>query len=363
MTNSPSATNPTLPTHSKHVATRATVTDFKRAAQACDFAVVVWQLPDGVVWIANEHAATLFGVPIARLPGTRHTALIHPSDRVAGAFDALGAGAVEVVSAERRLRTRHAVVSVRVWSRAIELDDARAVVSLYIPAGDIRCAGRDPISPWSDLAPLAIGTTDLAGNIDSVSSDIREIIGVDPSHATGRSILDFVHPDDVWKLLEERADGRVTLRSHCYVRLRHSDGYFVDVCVLVAPLLHARTGSAAFTLIAVPHATGVGAQSRVAELELRLRHIAAEVRAAFVLGELDVQSAIDDHPRLRDLTSRQWEVLSRLLRGDRVPTIAHGLFVSQSTVRNHLATIYAKFGVHSQAELLDLLRNVAPDAS
>jgi DNA-binding CsgD family transcriptional regulator len=39
-----------------------------------------------------------------------------------------------------------------------------------------------------------------------------------------------------------------------------------------------------------------------------------------------------------------------------VSTIADTLFVSQSTVRNHLATIFKKFGVHSQAELLELLK-------
>jgi two-component system nitrate/nitrite response regulator NarL len=56
------------------------------------------------------------------------------------------------------------------------------------------------------------------------------------------------------------------------------------------------------------------------------------------------------------LTVRQWEILTRLLRGERVPTIASELFVSQSTVRNHLSAIFERFGVHSQPELLALLR-------
>jgi DNA-binding CsgD family transcriptional regulator/PAS domain-containing protein len=344
-----------------HVAARATASDFNRAVQACDFAVVVWELPNGVVWMANERAATLLGIPLERLPGTKHTDLVDPSSSVLGAIDALGSGAVELVSAERRLRTEHGAVPVRMWSRAIELDATRAVVSLYIPIADVRRIGRDPTSPWSDLGPLAIGTTDLEWTIESVSSDIREIVGIDPSHAAGRSMLDFVHPDDAWKLLEQRDDGRSTPRSHCSVRLRHLDGSFVDVCVLVAvvPDAASREG-AAFTLLAIPHATGSGPQRRVAELELRLRHIAAEVRAARVLEDLDVAPAMSDLPQLAGLTSRQWEILSRLVRGDRVPTIAHALFVSQSTVRNHLATIYAKFDVHSQAELLNLLRSVEP---
>ena len=40
----------------------------------------------------------------------------------------------------------------------------------------------------------------------------------------------------------------------------------------------------------------------------------------------------------------------------RVPDIARATFVSQSTVRNQLGTIYRKLGVHSQTELLALLR-------
>jgi DNA-binding NarL/FixJ family response regulator len=48
-------------------------------------------------------------------------------------------------------------------------------------------------------------------------------------------------------------------------------------------------------------------------------------------------------------------VLTRLLHGERVPAIAADLFVSQSTVRNNLSALFGKFGVHSQAELLQLL--------
>ena len=59
---------------------------------------------------------------------------------------------------------------------------------------------------------------------------------------------------------------------------------------------------------------------------------------------------------IEQLSSRQIEILKRLLGGERVPAIARELFVSQSTVRNHLSHIYQRVGVHSQEELLSTLR-------
>jgi DNA-binding CsgD family transcriptional regulator len=60
-------------------------------------------------------------------------------------------------------------------------------------------------------------------------------------------------------------------------------------------------------------------------------------------------------PGLEDLTDRQQEILTRLLDGDRVTTISRRMHLSASTIRNHLATLYRKVGVHSQAELIERL--------
>ena len=63
-----------------------------------------------------------------------------------------------------------------------------------------------------------------------------------------------------------------------------------------------------------------------------------------------------DLPGLSNLTTRELEVLSRLLDGDRAPAIAAELFLSQGTVRNHLGSIFSKVGVTSQQQLLTLFR-------
>lgn len=95
---------------------------------------------------------------------------------------------------------------------------------------------------------------------------------------------------------------------------------------------------------------------RVAELERSLRRIADEVRGAGVLGTINAIPAGSFYRKLGALTDREREILNRLLRGERVALIAEGLFIGRSTVRNHLSTIFKKFSVHSQAELIELLR-------
>src|SRR4029079_7238727 len=56
------------------------------------------------------------------------------------------------------------------------------------------------------------------------------------------------------------------------------------------------------------------------------------------------------------LSARQRQILAALLLGERTPAIAASMFVSRSTVRSHLSAIFRAFAVHSQTELLALLR-------
>jgi DNA-binding CsgD family transcriptional regulator/PAS domain-containing protein len=338
------------------IAARATTAEFQRAVGACDFAVLVWELPEGVVALANEAAATLFETSLPDLLGVKNVDLLGPRDAVERSFAALSSRAVESLRAERHIPTPDSLRQVHVWSRVVEMDQALAAVAIYVPMGELGRLGRDPSEPWRDLAPVAIGTAELNWRIDAMTSDIRDIIGIGASDCIGSRLLDLVHPDDVPHLLEHKPTNHPAPRSHCHVRFRHRDGSWTDVCVLVAPLTQAPSDRVAFALLGLPHRPPWATGDRIAELELRLRHIATEVRAAGVLDELEAMPATSEHPQFAELSSRQWEILSRLLRGERVPTIARELFISQSTARNHLANIYARFDVHSQAELLEVLR-------
>lgn len=105
----------------------------------------------------------------------------------------------------------------------------------------------------------------------------------------------------------------------------------------------------------VPVAAG---PARLAQLEESLRRIAGEVTRA----GLDVARVVNtrslDHDELASLSRREREVLGQLLEGHRVISIARELGVSEHTVRNHIKSMFRKVDVHSQAELVSLVRKI-----
>lgn len=70
-------------------------------------------------------------------------------------------------------------------------------------------------------------------------------------------------------------------------------------------------------------------------------------------------------PDAAGLSSREAEVLQLILAGRDVPYIAAALYLSKNTVRTHVKSIYAKYGVHARQELIDLFAGsvdaAAPD--
>ena len=55
-----------------------------------------------------------------------------------------------------------------------------------------------------------------------------------------------------------------------------------------------------------------------------------------------------------ELTPREKEILPLVVRGLDTPTIAQTLGVSDNTVRTHNRSVYAKMGVHSRQEIIEL---------
>ena len=61
------------------------------------------------------------------------------------------------------------------------------------------------------------------------------------------------------------------------------------------------------------------------------------------------------------LTDRETEVLTCLSEGWSIPAAARRLMVSQDTVRTHVKHIYAKIGIHSRDDLVEIIK--MPDGS
>ena len=82
----------------------------------------------------------------------------------------------------------------------------------------------------------------------------------------------------------------------------------------------------------------------------RLRQIADHIEAAEIVAPLAEVTDALGLAAAEDLSPRQWEIVQRLIRGERVTTIAAAMYLSASTIRNHLTAVFAKVGVHSQEE-------------
>lgn len=130
-----------------------------------------------------------------------------------------------------------------------------------------------------------------------------------------------------------------------------SNGDEIPVVVKTMPVrVNGSSTPAAYFWLFVPNVPG--ADSRVVALERALDRIAHEVRQVSN-GSGEPQSPA----RLPvELSARESEVVGMLMEGHRVAGVAEILCVSPHTVRNHLKSVFRKLGVHSQAELIRLIR-------
>jgi len=137
--------------------------------------------------------------------------------------------------------------------------------------------------------------------------------------------VELAHPHDVGVLLLTLAGATTAAEARARLRWRLGDTWLV--MEMEVTLCEAGDGPT-FGVVLEPGPFGPSLQSLVAAL-----------------------------PAMSDLPVRQREVLVRLARGERVPQIAKEMYLSPKTVRNHLAAIFRKAGVHSQQQLLARLRH------
>ncbi len=301
----------------------------------------------------SEAAAQLIGGSLADLVGRPLLDLIVPEDRANAIrlHEVLRSGALRsfVISA------RPVAAAVTAWARVIDVGSRRYELA-WLSAD--RPGQPSPLKHYlgSEPVEMAVGTVDPEWRILTISSEAERVLGTPAEALVGMRLVARLPQTDVDRLVAARE--LVGLAHSVALTLSWSvDGELRELtCFLTRPAGMRDLGFMLVQEVPVPPAR----EHRTAELERHLVKIAAEVEASGVLDRFFVLPDPADLPELQHLSVRQWEIMSRLLQGERVPAIAKELFLSQSTVRNHLSMIYRRFGVHSQGELLALLANRHP---
>ena len=118
----------------------------------------------------------------------------------------------------------------------------------------------------------------------------------------------------------------------------------------------ADTSQRQLVLYFTPRSTAGGEPAgRVDAYESALRKIARELDWIGIRTGAAPGYRFASLPGTNALSEREREVLRLIASGDSVGMIARRLFVSSSTVRNYLSSIYGKLGVRNRYELLELL--------
>jgi DNA-binding CsgD family transcriptional regulator len=200
-----------------------------------------------------------------------------------------------------------------------------------------------------------VGTLDSGLRIDRISGEAGTLLDCPPESLLGESILSLLAESDVPTFLKAYAEAAtsqrgVTVEMHLCTEgvERRSRAVLCDV--FVVPLQP--SPGCAFVLRPAANA----AQWPTAEHSVHIvRPAPGEEPERAAAGRIRGVSE-PAVPGLGRLTTRERQIVARLLDGHRPPGIARALFLSQSTVRNHLASVFRKLGVTSQEGLLELFR-------
>lgn len=320
------------------------------------FGVVVADLADGCITFVNAVGEEMMGWSADEIVGRSAHEFVDAASAGASqaSAQALAAGAILSYRAVRTLVGRSSTRRVWIWVRRLELASGPVSVSWMVPIES--ATGSAPAVAFLSGDSLVLGVTDQSWRIDQLAGDTATLLGIAPSAVHGAGLLGLLHPDDAVALTDELRSvvGEPIIRI---VRVNDASGAWRSVLALFIAMSDDDPPVLAFAFTESAQATvDENPAARIARLERHLQRIAAEVQAAEVAIPSPSIADAARFPILQDLSDRQWDILNRLLRNERVPGIAADLFLSQSTVRNHLTALFRKFGVHSQAELLQRMR-------
>jgi PAS domain S-box-containing protein len=334
----------------------------ERAAANIPLPVAVVETAGNTFVASNDAADRLFGPDGKSLIGQTFISLIPEEDLspVLEAYEDLKTGRLDGYQTPRRMiRNDGSIVCGQTWTRMLRTTEGPDLsVGVFVPGSEDETSWSFDASFGSGGADMAFLVTDHDWSVKYASQDVRGFLGSQPEGLVGAHLTGLVHPGDLPALLLGVTQTLTSKRSSiARLRLRANDGWHNCLGFVSAVCEHEppRLGIAISTLTSDVFS---GSASRSADLEHHLVRIAGEVAAAGLLRQTDWGPATARAAQFADLTGRQLEIVARLVRGERVPEIARTMFLSPSTVRNHLTAAYRRFGVHSQGELMTAVRDL-----
>jgi DNA-binding CsgD family transcriptional regulator len=311
------------------------------AIAAASEPLLVLRLPEELILSAADSARTLLAPDGSELVGR---ALPEFLDAPAGdAAELLAKGRLDGFQLHR-IRTAEPAGPLELWVvRSGQPAAAEPALALLSPA-----ALRWATEPEVTAAPFGIGWADRRLLLQQVSEEVTELLGLPIAELLDTSLLELTAPEDLTTLLFALGQlARSREAVSLTIKLVRPDQNTVRCQLVLAPIHPAP--SVAFALRPAPE------PAENEDPRLLLRRFGQGVAAAASAREL---VGVRARPLLPELTSRELQIVNRLLAGDRVPAISRQLYLAQSTVRNHLSAVFAKLGVRSQQELIVLLRKV-----
>jgi PAS domain S-box-containing protein len=321
-----------------------------RSLERLPAAAILTELSTRTCVAANAEAAAVVGAPAADLVGEDVLLRIDPRDRDASrtANTAMASGVIDAYQVQRRIVTSDGKErAVNVSGRRVDATSGAYGLWILLPATEAPAA----VETLMIEAPaVVLAVTDHDWQIEYMSAD-ADLLGVGGSELRGFPLLGLVHPSAATAFLAAVARASTDhLAVTVLIRIRAGGGRWADRYCLIVPICEHHPPRFGVVISAVPSPPADGRSG--SQLDEHLRQAAIEARA---VQTLDALPALAQLPPGSELSARQTEIVARLAAGERPADIARSMFLSPSTVRNHLTAVYRKFGVHSQAQLLAAL--------
>jgi DNA-binding NarL/FixJ family response regulator len=329
--------------------------DFARIAaevlSASPFPSLVLEVPSERIVASSPSAAKLLAPAGGAIVGQLLEQFT--ADRPSHGVDVFAGGRLNGFETFRILRRAHGTdLKVRMWIRNFDSQPSSRFVLVVIVA-DPLVSDHGSGTEWRE-APAVVGTTDARLLVERISSDAESLFNRPMAELLDASLIALIADHDVAHCLAALSEAFASQSGiTVYLDIKTGVPDSVMRCeVLILPLQP--SPSCAFVFLPIPGGpTTTHVSTDLSAILLRLGRGAAVAQLArgVFLGITEATM-----PGLNRLTTREMEIVTQLMEGSRVPAIAGKLVLSQSTVRNHLASVFAKLGVTSQQGLTDLMR-------